>query len=247
MCSIRRAAKALLYGAAYFGIPRVRPSVRRRVPHDTAAFTQGLATWGGWLFESTGGHGHSSLRRLRLDTGEVLAMVDVPDDFAEGIAVSDDRLYQLSWTSGRVRVYALPDLAGLGELAHAGEGWGLCAGIDGFYATDGSSWIRVLDGGLREIRRVRVTANGIPIHWLNDLECVGERLLVNVVGRNDLLEVDRLSGKVTRLVDCSELARQAGKMPADWVFNGVTCDPESGCLVVTGKNWPYLFFIDIPR
>src|SRR5262245_39225573 len=41
-------------------------------PHDPHALTQGLIYVGGFLYESTGGLGHSSLRKVDLVTGRVL-------------------------------------------------------------------------------------------------------------------------------------------------------------------------------
>ena len=56
-------------------------------PHDREAFTQGLIYRDGFLFESTGLHGRSSLRKVRLETGEVVQRLAVPAQyFAEGLA-----------------------------------------------------------------------------------------------------------------------------------------------------------------
>jgi len=46
-------------------------------PHDSSAFTQGLAYRDGFLYEGTGLNGRSSLRKVRLETGEVVQRVDV--------------------------------------------------------------------------------------------------------------------------------------------------------------------------
>src|SRR5262245_5810065 len=43
--------------------------VVREYPHDTQAFTQGLIFVDGYLYESTGRTGRSSLRKVRLETG----------------------------------------------------------------------------------------------------------------------------------------------------------------------------------
>ena len=46
--------------------------VVREYPHDREAFTQGLFFRDGFLYESTGLNGQSSIRRVALETGEVL-------------------------------------------------------------------------------------------------------------------------------------------------------------------------------
>ena len=41
-------------------------------PHDAEAFTQGLVYLDGFLYEGTGLNGRSSIRKVRLENGEVL-------------------------------------------------------------------------------------------------------------------------------------------------------------------------------
>src|SRR5687768_18256572 len=67
-------------------------------PHDLNAYTQGLVFHDGKLLESTGQEGRSSLRRVELETGNVLKKVDVPRPyFAEGITLLKGKIYQLTW------------------------------------------------------------------------------------------------------------------------------------------------------
>src|SRR5580704_3555007 len=57
-------------------------------PHDPGAFTQGLAYRDGFLYEGTGLKGRSSLRKVSLETGEVVQEIDLaPEFFGEGIAL----------------------------------------------------------------------------------------------------------------------------------------------------------------
>src|SRR5690349_10668244 len=58
----------------------ITPLVLSRSPHDTSAFTEGLLLHDGFLFESTGLEGESTLRRVDRATGEVLQSVDLPSD-----------------------------------------------------------------------------------------------------------------------------------------------------------------------
>jgi glutaminyl-peptide cyclotransferase len=57
-------------------------------PHDPAAYTQGLVFHDGFLYESTGLYGESSLRLVELETGTVLQQVDLPPQyFGEGLTL----------------------------------------------------------------------------------------------------------------------------------------------------------------
>jgi len=63
-------------------------SVQQTYPHDANAFTQGLEYVGGYLYESTGLNGRSSIRKVKLETGAVLKERAVSRDyFGEGITV----------------------------------------------------------------------------------------------------------------------------------------------------------------
>ena len=100
--------------------------VLAKLPHDPAAFTQGLAFADGSLWEGTGRRGQSTLRRVEPSTGEVLASVSLDAElFGEGIALLDDRILQLTWTSRRGLVYERSSLERVGEFTYRGQGWGL--------------------------------------------------------------------------------------------------------------------------
>ena len=86
--------------------PRYTYEVVKKYPHDSAAFTQGLVMDGGFLWESTGRNGQSTIRKVNLETGEVLAKSDLEDKyFGEGLAVHGDKFYQLTWKNGKAFVY----------------------------------------------------------------------------------------------------------------------------------------------
>ena len=69
-------------------------------PHDTDAFTQGLAFADGHLYEGTGQYRRSSLRQLDLESGKVLKYAPLdPRLFGEGITVWGNQIVQLTWRS----------------------------------------------------------------------------------------------------------------------------------------------------
>ena len=114
--------------------PRLSFSVVAQYPHDSTAFTEGLFWKNGYLYESTGLVGQSTLRKVDLKTGKVLLQHRLPDDvFGEGIAELDGKLVQLTWQKQRAYVYDFNNFTIVGSLNYQGEGWGL--------TTDGKSWI----------------------------------------------------------------------------------------------------------
>ena len=80
--------------------PEYTFKIIRTFPHDPNAFTQGLAYRNGFFYEGTGLNGRSSLRQVRMETGEVLQRIDLaPKFFGEGITLLDDQIIQLTWQS----------------------------------------------------------------------------------------------------------------------------------------------------
>jgi glutaminyl-peptide cyclotransferase len=222
-------------------------SVVRAYPHDPNAFTQGLVYVNGFLYESTGQYGHSSLRKIRLETGEVLQQIALPPQyFGEGIAVLRDEIAQLTWMSQKGWVYSLRDFRLLREFSYAGEGWGLTVYGGEYLMSDGSSEIRVLDSrSLREKRRIRVHDNGAPVPMLNELEIVEGQIFANVWQTDRIARISPKSGKVLGWIDLSGLLGPMYRLQNDAVLNGIAYDPYSKRLFVTGKLWPRMFEIRI--
>jgi glutamine cyclotransferase len=216
-----------------------------RYPHDPLAFTQGLLFRDGVLYESTGLHGRSSVRKVELATGKVLQQHDVGAvHFAEGLTDWNDRLVQLTWQSGLGFVYALDSFEPLRQFEYRGEGWGLARDDGHLIMSDGSAQLRFLDPEtFAETRRLDVTYEGQPLRGLNELEMVEDRLYANVWPGDWIVIIDPGTGAVTGRVNL------AGLLPADErargvdVLNGIAWDAAGKRLFVTGKLWPSLFEI----
>ena len=134
-------------------------------PHDRGAFTQGLIYHEGELLESTGLNGRSSLRRVELQTGKVLQQVNVPYQyFAEGLALLNGKLFQLTWQNHKGFVYDLNSFKFEKEFSYQGEGWGLTSDGQNLIMSDGTSQIRFLDPVTFEVKRtINVLARGQPV------------------------------------------------------------------------------------
>lgn len=221
--------------------------VARQFPHDPGAFTQGLFFHGGVLYESTGLRGESSLRRVQLETGEVLFERRLlPTLFGEGAALAGERIVQLTWQAGIGFVYDRETFRLLREFRYAGEGWGLTFDGERLVMSDGSDTLRFLDPDtLRETRRLRVRADGAPLDRLNELEWIKGEIWANIWTEDRLARIRPDTGEVTAFVDLEGLLPPASRRPDTDVLNGIAWDPSGRRLFVTGKKWPTLFEIEI--
>lgn len=229
---------------------RLRARVVATYPHDADAFTQGLIYDAGTLLESSGRYGVSELRRVDLETGEVMRRVKLPDGlFAEGLARlpasggTPERLVQLTWREGVALVWDAGSFERLGEHRYEGDGWGLCHDAAGgrLVMSDGSAWLAFRDPEtFSETGGVEVRLEGRPLAGLNELECVAGRVWANVFGSESLAEIDPADGRVVALADASGLLDAEEARRVD-VLNGIAHDPEDGTFLLTGKLWPKLF------
>jgi glutaminyl-peptide cyclotransferase len=227
-------------------VERLRARVVRRLPHLRDAFTQGLVYDDGELYESTGMRGESSLRRVDLETGAVLRRRDLDDSmFGEGLALSGDLLYLLTWQEERALVFRRADFAPVREHRYDGEGWGLCHDGRHLVMSDGTDRLRFRDPEtFAVVREVRVRLRGKPVDEINELECVEGAVWANVWGQESLLRIDPESGRVTALADASGLITGDERRGTD-VMNGIAWMPDSGHFLVTGKRWPWMFEISL--
>ena len=218
-------------------------------PHDSNAFTQGLILSNGQLLESTGQEGASSLRRVELDTGKVLKKVDVPSPyFAEGIALLNGKIYQLTWQHQVGFIYDAQTFDRVGQFSYQGEGWGLTTDGQSLILSDGTNRIRFIDpSGFRVTRTITVLDGKTPINDLNELEYVRGEIYANVWHDNRIATIDPQSGRVTSWLDLQGLMPEGELQDPEAVLNGIAYDQANDRLIVTGKLWPRLFEIKIKR
>jgi glutamine cyclotransferase len=222
-------------------------------PHDPRAFTQGLVYHNGYLYEGTGGRKdddfHSSLRKVELETGKVVQKIDLPGEyFGEGIAILNDKIYQLTWQENTAFVYDLETFKLLKKFSYSGEGWGLTT--DGIYLfmSDGTHIIRVVDPEKFEtIRTIAIfDEKGSPIMRLNELEYVKGEIWANVWEKTHIVRIDPNSGKLLGRIDLTKLVYEITKEDekAD-VLNGIAYDSANDRIFITGKKWKKLFEIKL--
>jgi glutamine cyclotransferase len=223
--------------------------VVREYPHDPSAFTQGLQYVDGVLYESTGLNGRSSIRKVKLETGEVVQKRDLAKAyFGEGIAVWKSDLIQLTWQSNVAFVYDRTTFEPRRTFKYRGEGWGLTHDGTSLIMSDGTDELRILDPAtFAERRRIKVTAAGKALPNLNELEYMNGEILANVWPTDSVARVAADTGRVLGYIDLRGLLSPAERASVD-VLNGIAHDAQNDRLFVTGKLWPKLFEITIaPR
>src|SRR5215467_3802734 len=218
-------------------------------PHDSNAFTQGLILMDGKLLESTGEEGRSSLRRVELETGKVLKKVDVPVPyFAEGIAVLNGKVYQLTWQHHVGFIYDAQTFDRLGQFNYDGEGWGLATDGQSLILSDGSSRIRFINpADFKVTKTINVVDGSTPVEQLNELEYVNGEIYANVWHDNRIATIDPQNGHVTSWIDLNGLIPEGELQDQEAVLNGIAYDQANSKLYVTGKLWPRLFEIRIKK
>jgi glutamine cyclotransferase len=238
---------------AQLGQPRLIPSrvpvysydVTRTYPHDRGAFTQGLVYEDGALFESTGLYGSSSLRKVDLETGNVLKKIDIPRDyFAEGLALYQSQAIQLTWQTRIGFVYNQETFQLNGNFSYSGEGWGLTHDGQSLIMSDGTDQIRFLDPQTYQVRRtIRVQDRNVGVQRLNELEYIDGEIWANVWLTDRIVRFSPDSGRVSAWIDLTGLLPATDRLPTTDVLNGIAYDTTTKRIFVTGKNWPKLFEI----
>jgi glutaminyl-peptide cyclotransferase len=219
-------------------------------PHDPQAFTQGLIYRDGFLYESAGRYGLSSLRKVRLETGEVVQERRIDNQYwAEGLTDWNGRLFQLTWQSNIGFVYDLPSFKLQNTLQYSGEGWGLTHDGSQFIMSDGSDTLRLLDPvKFRERGRILVKDGSMPIRRMNELEYVRGEVYANIWHTNRIARISPVSGGVVGWIDLTNLLSPIYRLDdPEAVLNGIAYDEENDRLFVTGKLWPRLFEIELIR
>jgi glutamine cyclotransferase len=221
----------------------------RSLPHDPQAFTEGLFFEGGFLYESTGINGRSSVRKVDLETGRVIQKTDLPSHyFGEGISLWKNSIFQLTWKSGQGFIYNLQSFSKEREFRYAGEGWGMTHDDKNLIMSNGSSKLLFLDPEtLRRVRVLPVAWRGKPVELLNELEYIKGEIFANIWFKDFVARISPKTGEVTGWIDMSDLRRELPPRSGAEALNGIAYDKEKDRIFVTGKLWPSLFEVEIVR
>lgn len=229
-------------------VPTYGFSVVRSYPHDRSAFTQGLFVRHGFFYEGTGMTGQSGIRKVKIDTGEVLQAKPLAAQyFGEGIAEWNGSIVQLTWQHGIGFVYDAETFEQTRTFSYKGEGWGLTQDGTRLIMSDGTAQLRFLDPAtLKETSRITVRDGRGPVEKLNELEFVKGEIYANVWGTDRIARISPSDGRVVGWIDLAGLLPPAERGNAD-VLNGIAYDAAADRLFVTGKWWPRVFQITLVK
>lgn len=220
-------------------------------PHDEKAFTQGLEFHNGFLYESTGQYGESSLRKVKLETGEVVQKKDLERKyFGEGMTIFNNKIFLLTWQSKKGFVFNLQDFNQEKEFFYGAskEGWGLAHDDTKLIKTDGTERIWFLNpGDQKEENFIEVYTHDRKVDKLNELEYINGKIYANKWQQNSILIINPKNGEVEGIANLKGLQSQAGQRGGDNVLNGIAYDAENDRLFVTGKRWNKLFEIKLKK
>lgn len=219
--------------------------VIKSYPHDVSAYTQGLFYHGGFLYESTGLHGYSSLRKVDLNTGAIVQIGKVARKyFAEGICLLNNKIYQLTWENEQCLIYDLHTFKQTGYLSYDTQGWGLTTNGKELIMSDGSSTIYFRDPhSFAEIRRITVRNGKTEMNYINELEYINGEIWANVYTKDFIVRINPSDGNITSIIDLKNLLPRNLRSTQTDVLNGIAYDAKNNRIFVTGKNWPKLYEI----
>ena len=210
-------------------------------PHDSQALTQGLVYAGGFLYESIGLQGQSSIRKVELKTGRVIQEHAVDSRFlGEGLTEWRGQLIQLTPTRTRqnaIRSFILDNLKVMGApfldrdsgvrydinslepkstFGYNIEGWGLTHDDHQFIKSDGTSMLRFLNPDTMKWQaQIAVVEAGKGIRWLNELEYINGEVYANIWQQDRIAIIQLNSGQVTGWIDLSQLRARMVPPPKD--------------------------------
>ncbi len=229
-------------------IPATIPyRVVKRYAHSPEAFTQGLDYRDGLLYESTGLYGRSSIAVYRLGETTPLQQQKLAQQFfGEGATLVGNQVLQLTWKSGKVFRYELPGLEPVDEYTIDGEGWGITYSGQQLVTSDGSSTLRFRSPeDLAESSTLVARYAGRPLKNLNELEWIDGCILANIWQSDSIAAIDANNGETVYTIDVSALAAPEKKRNPQHVANGVAWREDNGHLLVTGKNWHWLYELEL--
>ena len=213
--------------------------------HDEMAFTQGLEFIDGFLFESTGLFGESTLRKVDLKTGNVLEFIDLEDQyFGEGITIMKDKIIQLTWISNIGFIYEKETFQLVSEFSYPTEGWGITNNGIHLIMSDGTSTLYFLDPETFETVKQIEVVDKEPVINLNELEYIHGKIYANIWYQDRIAIINPETGIVEGWIDMTGINNEDSQDPTK-VLNGIAYDSEKDRIFITGKRWSKLFQINL--
>ncbi|MCW4025468.1 MAG: glutaminyl-peptide cyclotransferase [Candidatus Bathyarchaeota archaeon] len=219
-------------------------TVQQTFPHSTNSFTEGLTFDENYLLESTGLTGASSLKKISLETGEIVQSIELNSNyFGEGITVVNGTIIQLTWQNQVAFVYDKENFTLIKQFTYNMAGWGLTFDGQNLIMSNGSPNLYFLNPETFKVTgQITVKDGNLPIDQLNELEYVNGTIYANIWQQNKIAQINPQDGQILAWIDLTGLYTSADSINC---LNGIAYNPQNGALIVTGKNWPSLYQIQI--
>lgn len=244
---------------------------------NRAPFTQGILFLNSTtIMESAGLYEGSFIRMLEYPSmKKIYHHVLHPNFWGEGIAIYNDILYQLTWTSGIVIAYSLKDMSNVKYYSIQVPGWGLTSDLNSkVWATTGSDELLELDipefdsksAMINIKKRIKLSCLGKPLYFVNEMEYVPKTKTIwgNIFQSSLIVEINPETGNCVSIADLSSLYSPKNSKLfyhvdiANDVLNGIAYHPSfenlnkdksyenyKPILLVTGKRWPRMYLIKL--
>jgi glutamine cyclotransferase len=220
-------------------------------PHDITSYTQGLEFHNDTLYESTGQHGESKLRKLDYKTGKVLKNINLADEyFGEGLTILNQKIYLLTWQKGTGFIYDVNTFEKISSFKYGDskEGWGLCNNNKTIYKSDGTEKIWQLNPEtLVEEDYIQVYTNKGKIVGINEMEWIDGEIYANRYQKDGVAIINPKNGAVIGVINFKPLKKLVTQHEGLDVLNGIAYNPKTKTIFVTGKRWDKLFEVVIEK
>jgi len=236
-------------------VPLIRYSVRGSFAHDTNSFTEGFFIHAGKFYESTGGTSEFSNTKslfgiLDTVTGQIDKKAELNKErfFGEGIALLNNKIYQLTYKSRIGFVYDAKSYKEIKQFSiPTEEGWGLTTNGQEIIMSNGTNELLFLEPeNLQLKKKLSVTQNGYAVDRLNELEYINGAIYANVFTSNTIVKINSKTGIVEGKMDLSSLFYASrGIYPGAIDMNGIAYDSASSTIYVTGKFWPKVYALSL--
>jgi len=215
--------------------------------HDPEAYTQGLIFDNGFLYESTGLKGQSSLRKVKIETGEVLKSLMLPEEiFGEGIVLFNNQIIQITWQNHLGFVYEKETFNQIQKFNYPMEGWGITTDGKQLIISDGTEVLYFYETETyTETATLDVYDNNGTVKQINELEYIKGEIWANIYQTDRIARIDPNTGKVLAYIDLKGILPQSDVTTETDVLNGIAYDPKTDRIFVTGKKWDKLFEIKV--
>jgi glutaminyl-peptide cyclotransferase len=213
--------------------------------HNTAYFTEGFEFYKGTLFEGTGDYGTSYVVSYNPKNSKIISSLKIDNQyFGEGITILNGKLYQLTYKTRIGFVYNVNTFEKEDEFTFtSNEGWGLTNDGKNLIMSDGTSKINFIDASnFKIIKSIEVCDNNEILNNINELEYVKGIIYANILGRNSIIKIDALTGKVLAYINMEGLMALINSSAVD-VLNGIAYNQNENTFYITGKLWPKMFSV----